>query len=438
MPPLATVVIPVASQSGANGSTSRGKTSKKPAFRPRIYGNDPLPVKPSEKAPKNARIVGRTVDDHGVNYSLKIGDVELNDVTVEEILDYVSALDLEDYENREFVQERQVLKVLAAEREREEEEKKARRKWRAKQKGIVTYESATSTDTEGDGEATLGRYGRKIPDFTQFYPKGQARPKSEATEDELNTANPSEARVPVQRPIAQSADSFDEPTKRRRRKRDPATGELLPLSPGPEDMPPPSKRPRRRRHPETGELMPLGWRYDLDGSVDQEQTAPSPSFRQLSIADEPGAKRQKLGSGSRISRSSTPVLTKAELAASITPKHSGSVMQPASLKATSSKRDVVELLSSDDDDDDDGRAGQNVLQTFLKKSPGSGRVLNSMTSVRVASTATSSEPEAAPAVLASASKLKVSQRSASLVKTSIMNPSANPVSEPEEESDEEW
>lgn len=104
--------------------------------------------------------------------------------------------------------------------------------------------------------------------------------------------------------------------KRRRRKRDPRTGELLPLDPEPVEAalrpatPSTSggqyaqqteerkKRPRRRRHPITGELMPLGWIYDPKSeAAPLQMTSDIPSMQGLSIARE--SKRMKLTSEPR-------------------------------------------------------------------------------------------------------------------------------------------
>ncbi|KAK5174825.1 uncharacterized protein LTR77_001908 [Saxophila tyrrhenica] len=437
MPPQASVEIPVPSRPITNGTASKGKASVKSSSRGRVYGDEPLPVKPSEEAPEHARIIGRTVDSNGVKYTLKIGEVPIKDVGVEEVLDYVSALDLEEYENHEFEQERVVLKLLDAEKERLEQESVARKKEHAKRKGVVIYQSETDTDQESGGEEeAFGKHGRKRPTYTQFYlkkpPRATTGPSTEEGDDvrDQGAMAPPAPPVSSHHPSERSAAQYEELPKRRRRKRDPVTGELLPLAPLPGESDSWRKRPRRRRHPLTGELMPLGWKFDPDAP--SERAAPSPSFRKLSIIDdEPGAKRQKLETESETSRSTTPALTNAEIAASFT-------TQLPATKPTPSKREVVELLSSEDEADVDGRARSSVLKSF-QKPPSSGRKMNMLKpGLSASATATSSEGEAAPQAMATAVKSEVSQLSTSPVKTSIMNPSASQADEPEEESEEEW
>ena len=116
---------------------------------------------------------------------------------------------------------------------------------------------------------------------------------------------------------AQSKLSLLQQPQRKRRKRDPETGELMPLvTLSQQAAGEQKKRARRRRNPGTGELMPLGWRYDGDIESSAYETAPndppSPSFQNLSLAREHGAKRQRLGNDRHISRSTSPVRANSE------------------------------------------------------------------------------------------------------------------------------
>jgi len=114
--------------------------------------------------------------------------------------------------------------------------------------------------------------------------------------------------------------SLDNLPKRRRRKRDPITGELLPLEPlgstqtqqknqdssrpaTIEDRPQSvkldllekPKRARRRRHPITNELMPLGWIYDPDEELQRNSSGLKVSSMQsLSLSNESEPKRRRL------------------------------------------------------------------------------------------------------------------------------------------------
>jgi hypothetical protein len=461
MPPLATIEIPVARpfSPGRSSHVSKAKAAKRPLYRPRQYNNEPLPVKPSDQAPKNARIVNRTVDEDGVNYHLKIGDIDINDVKVEEILEYVSALDLENFENREFEAERAAMKVVEAEREREKQEKLERMKERARRKGIALSDSgAASEDGASGGEEAVGKHGRKRPDYSKFYMKNQPRKKGTLTisdnDDELaedDTEESSAAEVSAPRANTHSPGPTSELQKRRRRKRDKVTGELLPLPGSAQEDLAQQKRPRRRRHPETGELMPLGWRYDAGEHTSRTHAQhSSPSFRKLSILDEPAAKRQRLDTESEMSRESTPAMTKAEIAAKYTPQRA--IQQSPRKTVTPAKHPVVDLLTSESDDSEqDNVAGKRSTFKLLPKSPASNHKSNLMmqSAMRYA-TETSSEPEEPTVMPPSASTL----RAKSPRKTSILNPSATRASstdpyihqsEPSameedenEDEDEEW
>lgn len=290
-----------------------------PLPKGRTYGDEPLPLKPSEHAPRKATIKQRVALPDRVAYTLDIGGIDVEDVGIDEVLDYVSAFDLEQYENRQFEEEREIMRIARLERDAERE----RRKQRAKTKGRVIYRSDSDTETDEDEEVETGKHGRarptykhlfKVPEMRQRRRRrkrdpitGELMPLSD-DEDAGSTAPSSEP------PKAESTRSPAPPAaelpKRRRRKRDPLTGELLSLSPTREPAQPTpqlssetKKRPRRRRHPVTGELMPLGWRYHPDEEQQSHEQrrdgnggAKVPSMNRLSIAREHDAKRVKLTS----------------------------------------------------------------------------------------------------------------------------------------------
>lgn len=74
-----------------------------------MYGDEPLPLKPSEEAPRKSRIVGQIAEPDGVAYTVKIGETQLDNVELHEILNYVSPYDLEKFENKKFLEEREIL-----------------------------------------------------------------------------------------------------------------------------------------------------------------------------------------------------------------------------------------------------------------------------------------------------------------------------------------
>ncbi|KAK5133229.1 hypothetical protein LTR08_008064 [Meristemomyces frigidus] len=329
MPSLAHISIPAYSQSSSSSDdiavVEKDEAPVKQERQHRDYIDGPLPVRPSDSAPRNARIVGRVVDCNGAFYQLKIGEVELNDVGIDEILEYVSARHLEDYETRQFEEEAELLCIAEAEEERQAQEYQQRKKERALRKGTVTYQEIHGTD-EGralngaeDPESRVGQRGRARPNYKHLFKKmkerrrrkrdpatGELMPLSDEDEDEDRAALQSSAdeALPSAKSAATTQVVLPDKTKRRRRARDPHTGALLPLDPGPQPARAEyKKRPRRKRHPTTGELMPLGWRYNPEApSASQASNARrngegdmSPSMKLLTISKEHDAKRVKLG-----------------------------------------------------------------------------------------------------------------------------------------------
>lgn len=349
MPQLASIEIPVLSSSP--------RSVKQWHVKPRNYEDEkPLRVQPSSYAPKNARIISRTVDDDGVNYNLKIGDVDISDVSVEEILEYVSALDLEAFENREFEDERKVLKVIEAEEELRRQQMLERAKLKVKRRSIVAWETDTGSSDESETPVeAIGKHGRARPTYTQFYLRaplhnvGQKVHTPTIASREIGSENESHTGrsatgVEANPPIPQLK-------KRRRRKRDPVTGELIPLEPLVSEVTEVQKRSRRRRHPITNELMPLGWRYDPNAPDEGRTGQPSSSFKKLSISDEREAKRVKLQTDIDNAHSSLFSSSKA-LADPLSKAESIEEQRPSGI-ASPAKLPVFQVLSSDDDVDEE-------------------------------------------------------------------------------------
>ena len=472
MPPLASVTIPVIWRAplSSDRPSNKGKTPIRRTYAPRTYGDEPLPTRLSGQAPRNAQIVGRVIEN-GVRYQLKIGEVEINDVGVDEILDYVSALDLEQYEHQQFVEEREVLRVVDAEQQTLKTEKLERAKERAKRKGVVLFEDADSADGQSDEvEQVYGKHGRARPTYKHLFKKvherkrrkrdpetGELVPLSDEAQDPEVSEEPPEPRAPSEG--GGPSTNLEELPKRRRRKRNKITGELLPLSPVAQQPTvmeiEEKKRQRRRRHPQTGELMPIGWHYDPanEGHTYNKRRdgRSTPSFRKLSISQEHEAKRQRLDTASSVSRSPSPIPTKAEIAAQLS---QSSQRTPKQALHSAQKPVILELLSSDDEVS--AAQPSKRISTSLKPQPtatgsaafGTKREIGS--SVSSSSTEPSSNLEARTSILRPSAK-KASELSSSaarsekarsqrthVVQTSITNPSAarasstDPLAQPSE------
>jgi hypothetical protein len=311
----------------------------------RIYPDGPLPIKASDHAPLKARIVNRIFEGGVVTFELKIGDTVMNGIGLEEVLDYVSPYHLEEYENKAFKVEEEVLRIADEEDRRYREEQHERRKERAKNKGVaVMQDTSESEDSQEDAteyDVATGKNGRPRPSYKKDLLKVRQRrrrrkrdpatglllPRSDDDEGMPGQAQQDDQDSSSDDRSDRKRDPFSMDTSlpiRRRRKRDPATGELMPLdSPiGHQSIPKTSgtqsrpkdagsgsalqgtataffeeksKRPRRRRHPLTNELMPLGWKYDPEAENQQRQAGIKvPSIQRLSLSNENEPKRRRL------------------------------------------------------------------------------------------------------------------------------------------------
>lgn len=330
----------------ASLGTSLSKVPSPP--RPRIYDDGPLPVRASDHAPRNARIVERSFEEGIVAFTLKIGETVLEDVGLEEVLDYVSAYHLEEFENAEFKKEEELQRIADEEDRRLEEELDARRREKAKRKGVVIMSERSEDDSEDvvDSEVNLGKHGRARPSYKKLFKKVRQRRRrrkrdpatgelmslseddgDDRAADTGDLTSSDELGQSMHRQGGVQMNNMELP-KRRRRKRDPITGELMPLesktvsaqagssrhvdphkqtSPSPVDMSDKPKRNRRRRHPITKELMPLGWRYDPEAEqMEQQDELAVPSVKKLSLSQENEPKRRRLESKSPRLRSASP------------------------------------------------------------------------------------------------------------------------------------
>lgn len=354
MPPtLVDVQIPVISLS----PRKRQQTQR------RTYGDDPLPIKPSDVAPRKAHIISRVAEADNVSYTLLVGDVQIDDVGIDEVLDYVSPYDLEQFENRQFEEEREILRIAEFEAEAEEERRRQRRKQRAKTKRIVIYKTSEDQDSAEHSDMATGKHGRARPDYKHMFlpaPEKRRRRKRDPLTNELLPFSDDEGAVSRPESADQSAmksasskpvtPADTELSKRRRRKRDPVTGELLPLKsisqPQHDDQ---NKRPRRRRHPVTGELMPLGWRYDPEA----EEGAPG---NRLSITREHDAKRVKLTS---------EVSSDGQISSQTKPKST----EFPSISPNLSNSDIdMQVLESDEESGQEGTSSMSPVKPTPKTS----------------------------------------------------------------------
>ena len=341
MPPLVSVSIPAYSPSSSSSGSyiDKGKAPVIPQPDRRTYNDEPLPVKLSDNSPLNARIIGRVLELNGAIYQLKIGEAEVNGVTIDEILDFVSAQHLEEYENQQFEEEAELLRIAEVEQERREEERQQRKRAEALRKGTVIYQEFDGTndgnvDSTDGAEMHDGRHGRARPTYRHLFKKvkerrrrkrdpetGELMPLSDEEEEGVAAIESSDDELlPALRaagsyvPLPEQQEPLSEQPKRRRRKRDPRTGELVPLEAVKESIgPEKKKRHRRRRHPLTNELMPYGWRYDPNAPAERQASvggeagvgAMSPAMKRLSISQEHTAKRVKLDHQSSSATSSS-------------------------------------------------------------------------------------------------------------------------------------
>jgi len=365
------------SRSPSSGKEKADKRNapRSPTWPSRTYADGPLPIKPSDNARANARIVSRVIDNKGAWYSVKIGEVEINDVGLHEILEYVSSQHLEEYENLQFEEQAELERIAGIEHERWERENQERRKKRAKTKGTVVRQDLDGTD---DGlvanaeaaELTSGRHGRARPTYGHLFKplsERRRRKRDPETGELMPLSDEEEGGF-------NAPESSEEKLKRRRRKRHPVAGELMLLSDEKEGSVDATelsgdqlKRRRRKRHPLTGELMPLGWRYDPNAPNEKSGStatiAVSPAMKHLSLSQEPTTKRMKLA-------------------------------HPVSSPDSSPARVVLAAhVSSSESSDFEQADGANALGKFKAKAMGPSGMLGR---VRGAATVTTSASESSP------------------------------------------
>lgn len=369
-----------------------------PKVKPRTYNDEPLPIQASDYAPRSAIIVNRVFEGGVVTFELKIGETVLPDVGLDEVLDYVSAHHLEEFENQAFQQEEELLRIAEEDNRRFKEEQDERRRERQRNKGVLVMQD-TSSDGLEDGteeDVNTGKHGRARPSYKPLFKQLKQRRRRRKRDPRTNELLPlsDDDEMGMEQEQESSSDdrlaSKPEPGPgpdplplnnlpgRRRRKRDPTTNELYPLEPiepavsrqatadGPVQQVVPAvsrqatangpvqqfvqeslakaKRPRRRRHPITNELMPLGWRYDPEEEKRQNQNDMKvPSMQRLSISNESEPKRRRL----ERTMSSDERPTSPRLAVQSLGRRQGASAAPLS---AFKQGNVIDLMGSDSED----------------------------------------------------------------------------------------
>ena len=160
-------------------------------------GVTPLPTHISREAPHPAIILSRSAPEKGCPaYDLRVGNVNVPNVSLEELFDYVSPYDLEVFENNVFTRERddETARELA---KKESRIRSCQIRWlealgrSSGASSVVDYAESGSggersvsrnihdnTDSdmvENGGEMSRGRNGRPRPTYTHLYKKGRAK-----------------------------------------------------------------------------------------------------------------------------------------------------------------------------------------------------------------------------------------------------------------------
>lgn len=152
--------------------------------QPKPTGKAPLRTKLSNYAPRSAKIVSRNFSGAALapTYDLKVGEVDIPNVSLDEIFDFVSHRDYEIFENTLFARE-----IQEADRQQLEEtllsQKLAFANLKSKKNKNPVHTSSENTDdaTGPDSSADefpqllqqepveIGRHGRPRPTYGQFY-----------------------------------------------------------------------------------------------------------------------------------------------------------------------------------------------------------------------------------------------------------------------------
>jgi hypothetical protein len=131
----------------------------------------------STKSPMGGttKILSRSSPARGVvTYTLQVGNVAVPNVSIMELMDYVSEHDLELFENEEFEKDINKEEIKQKERSAVKAQQRLRQNRSVSSSdrdGSVSSISPSSSDVKNT-RTTMG--GRQRPTYTQFYPKQRA------------------------------------------------------------------------------------------------------------------------------------------------------------------------------------------------------------------------------------------------------------------------
>ncbi|KAK6007233.1 hypothetical protein QM012_006241 [Aureobasidium pullulans] len=149
-------------------------------------------------APINAetKIISRSSPSNGVvTYTLRIGSVSVPNVSLAEVTDYISAHDLEVFENQTF--ESDIKEEEIKQQERLAARAQARRHNRvtdsdsASESSSIRARSVSGAPLSGSENVKATAGGRQRPSYTHFYPKqraprGSLKPSTSTAESQVN------------------------------------------------------------------------------------------------------------------------------------------------------------------------------------------------------------------------------------------------------------
>lgn len=327
--------------------------------------DEPLSAMPSNLSPRNAKIIGRVMGLNGAFYQIKVGNVEIDNVSVDEILDYVSAQQLEDYENGQFEEEAEMIRVAEAYEEEERANRLQRRKERAKLKRIEVFQELDRTDESAGTsgcEVAIGKHGRARPSYTHLYkgfngqrtrkrnlPTGDSMP---LIDDECVLSSSEDIpSAPIRRPDSYS--TLPE-TLHRSINNDMSRKEHITLSVATQSFDEEEKRQRRRKYPVTGVLMPIGRSYNPDVPQASQDSSGKIAMlgrmstipKRLSLSQGHVAKRIKTGHSSLSARSLSPAIDEGAVIASFSSENDNNEAFVASAPILSPSPTDMRVVSS--------------------------------------------------------------------------------------------
>ncbi|KAG9561184.1 hypothetical protein KCU71_g9860, partial [Aureobasidium melanogenum] len=158
------------------------------------------------KAPinDNTKIISRSSPSSGVvTYTLQIGSVSVPNVSLAEVTDYVSAYDLEVFENRSFehdINEEEIkLKEHLAAKAQARRQNRTTDSDSSSESSSTRARSVSGAPLSGTENVRSTASGRQRPSYTHFYPKqraprGSQKPTTSTAESQVNNHRDSKRR----------------------------------------------------------------------------------------------------------------------------------------------------------------------------------------------------------------------------------------------------